>query len=268
MNPDDENSDPELHQLRERAKELRCLYRVGEAVAKRSEPPQAVFAAVLDAIPPAWQHPEVTTARIEYLGRSHARPDFVETPWRQRSPILVFRTPIGALEVLYVREQAPAFEGPFLREERELLDTIAQRLGEYLEWKHRELGGERIGAAPEHWRWRQRIAERLVAELDPARFGVTRAYLHGSTEEGTAGAESDIDLLLAFDGTPEQRRDLGLWLEGWDLCLAEVSFQLHGIPSRGLLDVHIDIPERIERDVRAAHAAGAPLRELPLLTRI
>ena len=83
MNPiEPTNQAEELGFLRERAKELRCIYTVVSALSRREEPPQAVFQWVLDAIPPAWQYPKDTTARIEYFGRSHALPDFVDTPWR------------------------------------------------------------------------------------------------------------------------------------------------------------------------------------------
>ena len=181
-----EATDPghELWALRERARELRCIYSVSAALSRRDEPPQVVFRWVLDAIPPAWQYPTDTTARIEYLGRTHALPDFIDTPWRLRSPISVWRTSVGAIEVHYKEEKPTAWEGPFLREERELLDNMAHRIGEYLEWKQRELSGERLGAAPEHWRWRQRFAERIASTIDPARFGVQSIYLFGSTEAG------------------------------------------------------------------------------------
>ena len=127
----------ELWALRERAKELSCIYSVSAALSRRDEPPQVVFRWVLDAIPPAWQYPADTTARIEYLGRTHALPDFIDTPWRLRSPISVWRTSVGAIEVHYKKEKPTAWEGPFLREERELLDNVAHRIGEYLEWKQK-----------------------------------------------------------------------------------------------------------------------------------
>src|SRR5215468_10469078 len=218
----------ELSALRERAKELRCIYNVAAALSRREEPPQVVFRWVLEAVPPAWQYPPDTTARIEYLGRTHALPDFVDTPWRLRSPISVWRTAVGAIEVHYKQEKATEWEGPFLREERELLDNIAHRIGEYLEWKQRELSGERLGAAPEHWRWRQRFAERIAAAIDPVRFGVQAVYLFGSTEAGNAEVGSDIDLLVVYGGDARQVADLRIWLEGWSLCLAEISFQLYG----------------------------------------
>ena len=90
MNPiGNSNSQEELWALRERAKELRCIYAVSSALLNREEAPQVVFRWVLDAIPAAWQYPEDTTARIEYFGRTHALPDFADTPWRQRSPISI-----------------------------------------------------------------------------------------------------------------------------------------------------------------------------------
>jgi hypothetical protein len=264
MKDDAKEHGHELWALRERAKELRCIYRVAAALSRREEPPQEVFRWVLDAIPPAWQYPEDTTARIEYFGRTHALPDFVDTPWRQRSPISIWRTPVGAIEVHYKQEKAVAWEGPFLQEERELLDNIAHRIGEYLEWKQRELSGERLGAAPEHWRWRHRFAERIASAMDPARFGVQAAYLFGSTEAGNADVGSDIDLIVVCDGDAHQRRELQVWLEGWSLCLAEVSFQLYGLPSQGLLDVKFLDAEEAKLEIPSFTRAGKTLQALPV----
>jgi hypothetical protein len=258
----------ELWSLRERAKELTCLYAVISALSRREEPPPVVFNWVLNALPPAWQYPEDTTARIEYFGRTHALADFVDTPWRLRSEISIWRTPVGAVEVHYKESKPIAWEGPFLREERELLDNIAHRIGEYLEWKQRELGGERLGAAPEHWRWRQRFAERIAATMDTGKFGVQALYLYGSTEAGQAAAGSDIDLMIVASNDDRQRRDLEMWLEGWSLCLAEVSFQLYGLPSQGLLDVKILDPARARTEILSFTAAGKTLQELPVGTAV
>ena len=262
----DKKIDHELWALRERAKELRCLYNVTAALSRREEPPPVVFGWVLDAIPPAWQFPEDTTARIEYLGRTHALPDFMDTPWRLCSPISIWRTTIGTIEVHYRQEKPLAWEGPFLHEERQLLDNIAHRLGEYLEWKQRELSGERLGAAPEHWRWRQRFAERIAASIDPVRFGVEAIYLYGSTEAGDANVGSDIDLLVVCGNDTQRIAELKLWLEGWSLCLAEISFQLYGFPSEGLLDVKVLPSSQAEEEIQAFARAGKTLQSLPVGT--
>ena len=262
------NEANDLWALRERAKELRCLYSVISALSRREEPPNVVFGWILEAIPPAWQYPEDTTARIQYFGRTHALSDFVDTPWRMRSPISIWRTQVGVVEVHYKREQPIAWECPFLREEQELLDNIAHRIGEYLEWKQRELGSERLGAAPEHWRWRQRFAERIAASMDSARFAVNAIYLFGSTALGNAGVGSDIDLIVVRGGDAQQKRELQSWLEGWSLCLAEISFQLYGVPSSGLLDVKFLTQEQAPAELSAFAAAGKTLQALPIGTAV
>jgi len=47
------NQVDDLWALRERAKELRCLYKVISALSRREEPPNVVFNWILEAIPPA-----------------------------------------------------------------------------------------------------------------------------------------------------------------------------------------------------------------------
>ncbi|NLW36132.1 MAG: pyruvate, phosphate dikinase [Syntrophorhabdus aromaticivorans] len=107
------------------------------------------------------------------------------------------------------------------------------------------------------WRWRSYMAERIAARLDPSRFGVKGVYLFGSTNSGTAGPGSDIDLLIHFDGTDEQRKDLLQWLEGWSASLAEINYLKTGYSSEGLLDVHIITDEDIAKKTSYAVKIGA-----------
>jgi predicted nucleotidyltransferase len=117
------------------------------------------------------------------------------------------------------------------------------------------------------WRWRYRMAERIAAEIDPARVGVAAGYLIGSVKNATAGPGSDIDLLVHFRGTPEQREALELWLRGWSLCLSEMNHLRTGYKTDGLLDVHIltdeDIANRTSFAVKI-NAVTDGARRLPL----
>ena len=119
----------------------------------------------------------------------------------------------------------------------------------------------------EHWRWRLRMAQKIALELDPERFGVKAFYLFGSTKNATAGAASDIDILLHFQGNPQQESDLLLWLEGWSRCLSEMNFLRTGYRTDGLLDVHIvtdkDIAEHSSFAVKI-DAITDPARRLPM----
>jgi len=118
------------------------------------------------------------------------------------------------------------------------------------------------------WRWRLRMAEQLARRLDPARFGVEALYLFGSTANATAGPGSDIDLLVHFRGTPEQRQALQVWLEGWSLSLAEQNYLRTGYTSDGLLDVHLVTDADIAAHTSYAVKIGAvtdPAWPLPLM---
>jgi predicted nucleotidyltransferase len=119
----------------------------------------------------------------------------------------------------------------------------------------------------EHWRWRYRMAQRIAADLDPQKFGVKAFYLIGSTKNATAGPASDVDILLHFQGSEEQRNDLMLWLEGWSRCLGEINFLRTGYRTDGLLDVHVvtdrDITERSSFAVKI-DAITDPARKLPM----
>jgi hypothetical protein len=115
----------------------------------------------------------------------------------------------------------------------------------------------RAAAGEDHSRWRLAMVQRIAAEIDAARFGVRAAYVFGSTKNATAGPGSDIDLLVHVDGTPEQRRDLELWLEGWSQCLAEINYLRTGYRSPGLLDVHFVTDEDLRRRTSYAVKIGA-----------
>ncbi|MBN1654396.1 MAG: PAS domain S-box protein [Deltaproteobacteria bacterium] len=62
----------------------------------------------------------------------------MQTPWRQESPIWVFGKREGSLEVSYLEERPERGAGPFLKEERTLLDLLASRLGKAVERKRDE----------------------------------------------------------------------------------------------------------------------------------
>jgi predicted nucleotidyltransferase len=120
------------------------------------------------------------------------------------------------------------------------------------------------------WAWRLEMAEHIASQLDPDRFGVNGFYVFGSTKNATAGPSSDIDVLVHFNGTDEQRHELSLWLEGWSLALDEMNYLRTGYRANGLLDVHIVTDEDIARKTSYAAKIGAitdPARPLQMMKR-
>lgn len=101
------------------------------------------------------------------------------------------------------------------------------------------------------------MAERIAERLDLEHFGVKGLYVFGSTNNGTAGPGSDIDLLIHFQGNQQQHEELLYWLKGWSLCLAEMNYLKTGYSSEGLLDIHIVTDEDIARKSSFAVKIGA-----------
>jgi hypothetical protein len=125
-----------LRDLQERAKELRCLYEVGEILRMGDVPWPARLSRILEVVPPGLQYPEVCEARLELEGFSAQTPGYAPSPWRLQEPVRVQEEEGGTLEVVYTRERPPAEEGPFLQEERKLIRTIAQQIGFQLTHEH------------------------------------------------------------------------------------------------------------------------------------
>jgi hypothetical protein len=130
----------------------------------------------------------------------------------------------------------------------ELSEAVAVLTDPEEEWERSEHGETLEEGHPEsYWRWRYRMAEQIASHLDSERFGVAGCYLFGSAKNGTAGPASDIDILVHFKGTTEQRAAMTQWLEGWSLCLDEINYLRTGYRSGGLLDAHLVTDEDIAK---------------------
>ena len=89
-------------------------------------------------LPPAWQYPDVTVARLQFDGLTVVTPGFRETPWLQRAPLATSSGRRGVIEVAYLEERPSEGEGPFLIEERQLIDSLADTLSAYLNQREAE----------------------------------------------------------------------------------------------------------------------------------
>lgn len=121
------------HALKERVKELNCLYNISNIVLKHGLDLDEILERTIEILPDAWQYPEITTCRLRLGERTVQSRDFQETPWRQAQDIIVNATKCGTLEVFYREHRPDMDEGPFLREERSLIKVIAERIGKIAE---------------------------------------------------------------------------------------------------------------------------------------
>lgn len=115
--------------LRERVKELNCLYGIAQLAERHPDSMDDLLDAVVNILPPSWQYPDITCARIVFRGKTCKSKGFRVTKWRQAARVLMYNEPVGEVAVFYLEERPPLDEGPFLREERALVDAVAQRIG-------------------------------------------------------------------------------------------------------------------------------------------
>ncbi len=124
--------------LNERVKELSCLYRINQIFETFGGSPDEVFQRIVELIPPAWQYPDIASARIVLDGRQYETPGFREGRQRQSADVILGGKSRGSVEVVYAEEKLPLNDGPFLKEEQSLLDAIARQIAFIVERRQTE----------------------------------------------------------------------------------------------------------------------------------
>ncbi len=122
-----------LHDLTERVKELTALHGAARILQDDRRPVTELLEEMIALVPPAWQYPEITCARITF-GRDEVRtPGFVESPWRQQAAFTTGDGRSGRIDVFYSEARPRAGDGPFLAEETNLINSLAEMLRSFLE---------------------------------------------------------------------------------------------------------------------------------------
>ncbi len=237
-----------LAALRERVKELDCLYAITRLSQRQDLALADILSGAVEIVAKAWQYPEITRVRVTVGGRATSSPRAGRPRHRQASPIRVGGEEVGRIEVGYMEDRPICDEGPFLREERHLLDAVADHLGRILEARQSEdrlraLSRELIKAQETE---RQRIARelhdnaaqelsllRLCLEGMPGRItacaGEAGREVAANAQELCARLGAVIGSLrdLSYDLLPPALDQLGLAEAAFRLC--EDFTSRHGI---------------------------------------
>jgi DNA-binding CsgD family transcriptional regulator len=115
--------------LRERIKELNCLYGISQLAERHLYSLDDLLHELVNFLPYSWHYPEITCARILFKGKTYTSDRFEVTNWRQSSRVYMYHEAVGECSIFYLEECPPADEGPFLKEERALLDAVAEQIG-------------------------------------------------------------------------------------------------------------------------------------------
>jgi len=129
----EERVEARTHELGERVKELNCLYGISNLVEKEDMTVDEILQKTAELIPKAWQYPDISCGRITVGNQEFKSENCIDTDWKQTSDITVSGQTMGKVEVCYLEEKPESDEGPFLKEERNLIRAIAERLGNILE---------------------------------------------------------------------------------------------------------------------------------------
>ncbi len=119
--------------LRERVKELDCLYGITRLVAHAGSSLDDLLQNVAELLPPAWLYPDVAAARIRLDDRTYSTFGADGMVHKMTADIVVDDSRRGSVEVGYTADKPRIDEGPFLTEERRLIDTIANELSFIIE---------------------------------------------------------------------------------------------------------------------------------------
>jgi hypothetical protein len=199
-----------VESLQERAKELNCLYRIDEILYDPTRSLADVCHQLVEAIPSGWKYADVCAARLSLRGSRCQTANFKETPWFLTAPVLVEGQRVGKLSVHYTEERPPTDEGPFLKEERKLIDTIVERIGFYVTRRNLRKAHESLESA------RSLSAERESAEwgvildflrrTDPELLRrITRRMINNLDLSGIAEAEALLRKVASADGSGSDR---------------------------------------------------------------
>jgi pyruvate,water dikinase len=245
--------------LHERAKELSCLYRIEEILSLYDVPLEDVFRQVIEAIPPGWQHPDCCQAQITYGSDVLESPDFEETPYTHCAEIRVQDASVGRICVSYKKPTPESDCGPFMKGELKLLQSIAERLGQFilhqrLRSMYEQISDERRGAGGKQG-WRialdllrntnpqvlVRIARKMINYLGWRGVAEARDLLQRFSVAGVA------DGLFGESNLPQSRESMDRFFE-----LTEEAFR---IAAANLTDD--EILDRIQRWINEDRSSSA-----------
>jgi len=121
------------HELNERNKELRCLYAITSIADRLGITPDELFQEIANILPSAWQYPDITCAKIVVNNKEFKTGNYRKTKWKQSSDIEVAGKQLGLVEISYFEDKIEIDEGPFLKQERELINAVAKHLSRIIE---------------------------------------------------------------------------------------------------------------------------------------
>ena len=178
--------------LRERVKELYCLYGIARLVEEPGISLEKILGGIADLLPPAMRYPDIASARIILDDKDYCCPPrCTETRYRLAADIVIESTERGVVEVFYSEEKPELEVELFIAEEQSLLDAVAGQLVLIIERRQWEAERTRLEEQLRH-------ADRL------ATLGQLAAGVAHELNEPLEGVLGFAQLARKSDGLPKQ----------------------------------------------------------------
>lgn len=117
-----------VYNLKERVKELKTLYAVTRILQDEDAPLKKLFNEIAETLPAGWQYPEITAARICFAGTEYTSNNYKHSAYCQRAEIKTDSGSVLIIEMVYLQQMPDQDEGPFLNEERNLINMLAEMI--------------------------------------------------------------------------------------------------------------------------------------------
>lgn len=131
--------DQTLYNLRERIKELKTLYSVSQILQDEKTPYQKLLGKIAELLPDGWQYPEITAARVSIAGSEYTSHNYKISEYSQLAETKTDAGTKVLVEIVYLQPKPDLDEGPFLKEERNLLNMVAEMIKSDLERRNRKI---------------------------------------------------------------------------------------------------------------------------------
>jgi signal transduction histidine kinase len=133
-----------LHDLNERVKELTALHRTARLLQDHKRTPPKLLQEIVTILPAAFDQAEIAAARIVFDGVEYRSPNFGSSPWTESAHFTTTGGRHGLVEIVYAENRFKQTNHPFLAEEKNLLESIAEMLQLYLDRKEAQESVEKV----------------------------------------------------------------------------------------------------------------------------